>query len=60
MIDNYTVFIIFSTCCIIALLLGFISMIRDIYIDYMYIDIEDETEDIEDAENEILLDMLYD
>ena len=58
MIDNYTIFVIFSTCCIIALLLGFISMIKDMYIDYMYIDIEEIEGDTE--ENEILLDMLYD
>lgn len=57
MIDNYTMFVIFSTLCIIIFLIGTGKIIKDILLDYLYSDIE---EDEDTEEDEMLLDMLYD
>ncbi len=51
MIDYYTMFVIF---CTIVFLIGTGKIIKDILLDYLYLDIE-EDEDTEEDE-----DMLYD
>lgn len=58
MIDYYTMFII---SCTIVFLIGTGQIIKDILLDYLYLDIEEDEDIEEDTEDdEILLDMLYD